>query len=553
MDAKLSVILNLTRFEHDEFIFINQLKKQSLQEIQIVVISDIDDKTLEDKCLKLYSDDSRISFYTSKQPRDKIRITGEYVYYANTAAILRQDALEYMYKYMQTNDSELCICNYAIEADHLKIVYNLNKSQALKYASFSYETRISHIFNLATLDLSNYCFKTSFLAEKQLLLQKYDTVSKILLVLKSLICKDNPNYIFSKLITYNNNILATSDNWKNVFTALEIFYKSYLSNDAYKRYFGSFLNLYLNYCYIIIKSCLLENEHLEIIKFIKHNVLRKYNFFRYEKDFYHSKTAYNYLWKFFQKTSLPHISQNIRQKYKKTIDIVLPCSETLAPFTGVTLFSILEHISAEYFYNIHILHSELIANTYNRFLAMAKQNVNIFNLDVSQKLCEFNAIENDKSFYYKALMTDIFPDYEKIIYADAFVMFTSDVAELENIDNRRKCFINILQNNKLSPKSDVKSKVLLFNPSLCKKNLMIEKYLTVLENFSADSSEDLFSAFKLGSKQTPAKEIYLSIDNPQQHFAKDEQEVDRWWKYARTTPFYEWIVYNQLIIKKVQE
>ena len=63
MDAKLSVVLNLTRFEHDEFIFINQLKKQSLQEIQIVVISDIDDKTLEDKCLKLYSDDSRISFY----------------------------------------------------------------------------------------------------------------------------------------------------------------------------------------------------------------------------------------------------------------------------------------------------------------------------------------------------------------------------------------------------------------------------------------------------------------------------------------------------------
>ena len=60
MDAKLSVVLNLTRFEHDEFIFINQLKKQSLQEIQIVVISDIDDKTLEDKCLKLYSDDSRI-------------------------------------------------------------------------------------------------------------------------------------------------------------------------------------------------------------------------------------------------------------------------------------------------------------------------------------------------------------------------------------------------------------------------------------------------------------------------------------------------------------
>lgn len=553
MDVKLSVVLNLTKFEHDDFTFIKQLKKQSLQEIQIVIISDIRDKILEDKCQKLCADDSRISFYTSKQPLDSINIAGEYVYYAHTAAILRKDALEYMYKYMQTNDSEFCICNYAAEADHLKIVYNLNKSQAIKYVTFSDETRISHLFNLASLDLSNYCFKTSFLEQNQLVLQKYDTISKILLVLKSLVCKDNPNYISSSLITYNSNILATSDNWKNVFTALETFYNSCLKNDTYKKYFASFLNLYLNYCYIILKSCLQENEHLEIIKFIKHNVLRKYNFFRYGKDFYHNKNTYNYLWEFFKKTSLPYIPQHLRQKYKKTINIALPCTETLAPFVGVTLFSILEHVSAEYFYNIHILHDKFASNTYNRFQALAKQNVSIFNLDVSQKLYEAGAYNSNKLLYFKALAPALLSDYDKILYIDAFVQFTSDIAELDNFDCRRKCFINIKQNNKLQQENDVKPKVLLFNPVLCGKNLLSEKYLSVLENFSADSPEELLASFKLGSKQTTAKEAYIALDNPQKHFTEAEPEFSRWWKYARTTPFYEWIIYNQLIIKKVQK
>lgn len=125
--------------------------------------------------------------------------------------------------------------------------------------------------------------------------------------------------------------------------------------------------------------------------------------------------------------------------YKSTIPVFLAPNNTYAPHAGITITSMLENASKDYFYEIYVLHTDLNAENIGLFQSISYENASVKCFCITRfiekelKLMYTN-FHFSKEMFYRILIPDVFPQFDKAIYLDSDIAVLGDISEFYNID-----------------------------------------------------------------------------------------------------------------------
>ena len=182
---------------------------------------------------------------------------------------------------------------------------------------------------------------------------------------------------------------------------------------------------------------------------------------------------------------------------KKIIPIVFATNKDYAPYVAVAIESIYENSSPEYFYDINILIDASMTNMLKaKFNNVEYQNMSVRMWDVRNCFKGINLYSvghYSRQMYFRWLIPEIFPQYEKVLYLDCDIVVNRDIAELYNADIG-DCYIgainNFLRSNMehyvkeklgLSVKQYYNSGILLININEFLINQVKRKCLSILK------------------------------------------------------------------------
>ncbi|MEA5020606.1 MAG: DUF4422 domain-containing protein [Gordonibacter sp.] len=147
---------------------------------------------------------------------------------------------------------------------------------------------------------------------------------------------------------------------------------------------------------------------------------------------------------FFANTSKPNLPSPVFQSEHglEPIVLVLSANDYYVPYLGVLLQSIKETSSTGRNYDIVVLHRDITDRSQKVLLrSIAQANISLRFFDTTRFMVRY---EDDLFLrghfrietYFRLLMQDILPDYDKALYLDADMVVTRDIADLydENID-----------------------------------------------------------------------------------------------------------------------
>lgn len=125
---------------------------------------------------------------------------------------------------------------------------------------------------------------------------------------------------------------------------------------------------------------------------------------------------------------------------KNKIPIVFAFDNNLITPAIVCLTSLLENSSASTYYDIFIIHSSKAALNRSPFTRLLKiyHNCNITFREVSSQFDSSYEVRGiTASTYYRLLIPELIPEYDKVLYSDVDVIFRDDLAEFynQNIDD----------------------------------------------------------------------------------------------------------------------
>lgn len=121
------------------------------------------------------------------------------------------------------------------------------------------------------------------------------------------------------------------------------------------------------------------------------------------------------------------------------INIALASNNNYVPYLSVCIQSIIASTSMERRYNIYILHKQINDKNISAIKKIQTENVRIkfFNVSKmieSKKLYTRHHISEET--YYRALLPELFPNNNKIVYIDCDLVVLKDIAELYDADIR---------------------------------------------------------------------------------------------------------------------
>ena len=121
--------------------------------------------------------------------------------------------------------------------------------------------------------------------------------------------------------------------------------------------------------------------------------------------------------------------------YKATVPIFLAPNNAYAPHAGITITSLMENSSRDYFYEIYVLHTDLSLENIHIFESMKYENARVKCLSISRfiekelKLMYTN-FHFSKEMFYRILIPEIFTQFDKAIYLDSDIVVLGDISEL---------------------------------------------------------------------------------------------------------------------------
>ncbi|MBQ6713098.1 MAG: glycosyltransferase family 8 protein [Selenomonadales bacterium] len=125
--------------------------------------------------------------------------------------------------------------------------------------------------------------------------------------------------------------------------------------------------------------------------------------------------------------------------YRRVVPIVFAVNAKYACYNAVTIQSIIEHCSENDFYRIYILQDGLGDAFVRRLEGIGSKNVVVRCVDVgdliNQKQVDLHIRAHfSKETYFRMVIPEIMPFYEKVIYLDCDLVVKDDVAALLNED-----------------------------------------------------------------------------------------------------------------------
>lgn len=127
---------------------------------------------------------------------------------------------------------------------------------------------------------------------------------------------------------------------------------------------------------------------------------------------------------------------------RENIVIVFATDHKYRYYTGVSLYSLIQHASPDAQYEIFLLAENLSEDDQVIFtqLISGKENFSLNIIDMRSKISEIGA---DKFYYkgtytianyYRLFLPEILPQYDKVLYLDSDLIIQTDIKELYSID-----------------------------------------------------------------------------------------------------------------------
>ena len=137
------------------------------------------------------------------------------------------------------------------------------------------------------------------------------------------------------------------------------------------------------------------------------------------------------------KIKVEHKTLEKPQTDKPIIPIILATNSGYAPYAGVTIQSVLENGSKDYFYDFYIFYTELGEETLRKLnVGNDDYRITTFNIssylnnDMHLKTCAHYTTET----YYRFFCPKILPFYDKVIYLDCDLIVLDDISKMFEID-----------------------------------------------------------------------------------------------------------------------
>jgi len=210
----------------------------------------------------------------------------------------------------------------------------------------------------------------------------------------------------------------------------------------------------------------------------------------------------------------------------KTIPVVHCFNNNYTIPASVAIVSMLINADKSYLYKIHILHSDITAKHQAKLAEIVKpfNNAQIeFLYMESEQYKMFDNImtQRDEGFYYtketfyRFFIPTLFPDYNKIFYADVDVVWTGDIAKVFNDFDINKGYYLSMREHGYFPSLDV---------TLTRTPLYTKEELNVVLKFCAGNI--VYNAKKMREDNILDRLIKHTTENAKKLFLLDQDVLN---------------------------
>lgn len=186
----------------------------------------------------------------------------------------------------------------------------------------------------------------------------------------------------------------------------------------------------------------------------------------------------------------------------EVIPIFYAVDDGYVPFLAVSIHSLIENSSKNYYYAIKVLYTNICEENKKKILKYEKENIKIEFVDLNYYIEEikdklFTRDYYTKTTYFRLFIPNIYPQYNKVIYLDSDTVLLGDVAELyhQEMGNNLVAVVpdDIIQNEEIFQEYVEKvvgvadyrkyfnAGVLVMNLDEMRKSKFQEKFLYLLE------------------------------------------------------------------------
>lgn len=195
----------------------------------------------------------------------------------------------------------------------------------------------------------------------------------------------------------------------------------------------------------------------------------------------------------------------------EVIPIFFAVDDVYSPFLAVTLQSLTENASKNYYYSIKILYTNMQEENKKKLAKYESENVKIEFVDLNyyiQKIQDklYTRDYYTNTTYFRLFIPSLYPQYDKAIYLDGDIVVLGDISELYNINMGDNLIAaapdDVIQNTKVFQEYAEKvvgvadyrnyfnAGVLLMNLDELRKFDFLDKFLYLLETVKFSVAQD---------------------------------------------------------------
>ena len=269
---------------------------------------------------------------------------------------------------------------------------------------------------------------------------------------------------------------------------------------------------------------------------------------------------------------------------KVTIPIFYAIDDGYSKFVAVSIKSLIMNANNNYNYDINVIYENLSEENAKKLKSLETDNVKIILTEMNQNLSMITDKLGNRlreytftlTIFFRLFIPVMFPKYDKCIYIDADTVIPGDISRLYNEDlgnNYLGCIVDksTIDNEILAsyfeevvgiPRDKyINSGVLLMNSKKLRELKIDEKFLDLYIKYGFDviaPDQDYINSMCYGHIKY-LSDIYDAMPNPNNkevekpviiHYNlflkpwqyENVQYYDYFWKYAKSTPFYDEIL-----------
>ena len=299
---------------------------------------------------------------------------------------------------------------------------------------------------------------------------------------------------------------------------------------------------------------------------------------------------------------------------KPIVPVVFAADNNYVPQLTTTIYSAIKNADPNRFYDVVVLQRDIAGDKQERMWRFFEQfpNMSLRFLNVERELSGYDLSTNNAHIsvetYYRFLIQQLMPDYDKVLYLDSDIIITGDIARLYDTDLQGNLLgairdidflgnLNVKHGKRMAyAKNVLKMKnpydyfqagVLVLNTKAMREHCTIKQWLTYASNpnyiyndqdvlnahcegkvlylpwewnvvhdcggrvgnLFAQAPNDIYDAY-MKSRSNPQIIHYAGYQKPWVDLDCDYASI--YWRYARETPFYERLIKRVVLANEPQ-